>query len=261
MLRAFNMGVSLVVCAPEARAEEALEIAAEAGETAFRLGRVVEGAGVRYVPVSRTRAAILISGRGSNMAALLEAAAAPAHPVSYPLVLSNDPSAPGLERARALGAAAEAVDHRAFGGDREAFERALTARLEAAEVELVALAGFMRLLTPVFVRRWRDRLVNIHPALLPAFRGLDTHARALAAGVAFHGCTVHLVREAMDDGPILGQAALRVRPGEDAASLGRRVLALEHRLFTACMAAWAEGALMMDGERPAAGPIALSDTA
>jgi phosphoribosylglycinamide formyltransferase-1 len=176
------------------------------------------------------------------MVALLEAMAAPDFPARPVLVLSNDPAAPGLDRARAAGVAADAVDHRAFGRDREAFERALSARLETAGAELVCLAGFMRLLTPWFVGRWRDRLLNIHPALLPAFRGLDTHARALAAGVAFHGCTVHLVREDMDDGPILGQAALRVLPGEAAEALGRRVLGLEHRLYPACLAAYATGA-------------------
>jgi phosphoribosylglycinamide formyltransferase-1 len=203
--------------------------------------------------MSPRRTAILISGRGSNMAALLEAMAEDGFPARPVLVLSNDPAAPGLERARAAGVDADAVDHRAYGRDREAFERALSARLEASQVELICLAGFMRLLTPWFVGRWRDRLLNIHPALLPAFRGLDTHARALATGVAFHGCTVHLVREDMDDGPILGQAALRTRPGEDADMLARRVLALEHRLYPACLAAYAEGKW-----RPGA-PLAMSE--
>ena len=207
--------------------------------------------------MSRRRAAILLSGRGSNAAALLAAAAALDYPVAFALALSNDPAAPGLDRARGAGDPAEAVDHRAFGRDREAFERAMTERLEAAEVEIVCLAGFMRLLTPWFVTRWRDRLINIHPALLPAFRGLDTHARALAAGVAFHGCTVHLVREAMDDGPILGQAALRVRDGETADALAARVLALEHRLFPACLAAWAAGRVGVEGDARRGPPLAL----
>ena len=206
---------------------------------------------------ARVPTAVLISGRGSNMAALLDAAADPAFPAEIGLVLSNDPAAPGLARAAAAGVGTAAVDHRAFGRDREGFERAMSARIEAAGAEIVCLAGFMRLLTPWFVRRWRDRLVNIHPALLPAFRGLDTHARALAAGVALHGCTVHLVREEMDDGPILGQAALATRAGEDAAALGRRVLALEHRLYPACLAGWASGALSLRGGRVAGGPLLM----
>jgi phosphoribosylglycinamide formyltransferase-1 len=187
------------------------------------------------------------------MAALLEAMADPAFPAEPVLVLANDPAAPGLDLAREAGVAADAVAHRAFGRDREAFERALSARIEAAGADLVCLAGFMRLLTPWFVGRWRDRLLNIHPSLLPAFRGLDTHARALAAGVAFHGCTVHLVREDMDDGPILGQAMLRTRPGAAADALALRVLALEHRLYPACLAAYAAGRWRADA------PLALCD--
>jgi phosphoribosylglycinamide formyltransferase-1 len=202
---------------------------------------------------ARRRVGVLISGRGSNMTALIEAAAQPDYPAEIALVLSNRPEAPGLAIARAAGVAAEAVDHRAFGGDREAFERAVTDSLDAAGVDLVCLAGFMRLLTPWFVARWRGRLLNIHPALLPAFKGLDTHARALEAGVAFHGCTVHLVEDEMDSGPILGQAALTVRPGENAKALAGRVLALEHRLYPACLAAF-----LRDGGRRAA-PLALTE--
>ena len=207
---------------------------------------------------ARVPTAVLISGRGSNMAALLEAAD-PAFPAEIALVLSNDPAAPGLARAAAEGVETASVDHRAFGRDREAFERAMSARIEAAGAEIVCLAGFMRLLTPWFVRRWRDRLLNIHPALLPAFRGLDTHARAMEAGVALHGCTVHLVREEMDDGPILGQAALATRRGEDAEALGRRVLALEHRLYPACLAGWASGALSLRDGRVSGGPLLVTD--
>ena len=207
---------------------------------------------------ARGPTAVLISGRGSNMAALLEAAD-PAFPAEIALVLSNDPAAPGLARAAAEGVETASVDHRAFGRDREAFERAMSARIEAAGAEIVCLAGFMRLLTPWFVRRWRDRLLNIHPALLPAFRGLDTHARAMEAGVALHGCTVHLVREEMDDGPILGQAALATRRGEDAEALGRRVLALEHRLYPACLAGWASGALSLRDGRVSGGPLLVTD--
>lgn len=192
--------------------------------------------------MSRRRAAILLSGRGSNAAALLAAAADPRFPVEIALALSNNADAGGLAKAEAAGVATAVVNHRPYGRDREAFERAMDARLRAAAVDLICLAGFMRLLTPWFVARWRDRMLNIHPSLLPAFRGLETHARALAAGVAFHGCTVHLVRDEMDDGPILGQAALRVRSGESAEALAARVLAMEHRLYPACLAAFAAGA-------------------
>lgn len=208
--------------------------------------------------MTRVPVAILISGRGSNMAALLEAAASPDFPAAPVLVAANRADAVGLARADAAGVATETIDHRAFKGDREAFERALSARIEASGAELVCLAGFMRLFTPWFVTRWRDRLLNIHPSLLPAFRGLDTHARALAAGVAFHGCTVHLAREEMDDGPILGQAALRVAPEDTADSLAGRVLTLEHRLYPACLAAFARGALRMEGGRRIGAPIALA---
>jgi phosphoribosylglycinamide formyltransferase-1 len=195
------------------------------------------------------RAAILISGRGSNMLALLDAMAAPGYPAQPVLVASNRPEAEGLARAAARGVATLALDHRAWGRDREGFERALTERLEAAGTELVVLAGFMRLLTPWFVARWRDRLVNIHPSLLPLFRGLDTHARALAEGVAVHGCTVHLVRDDVDAGPILGQGVVPVMAGDDADRLAARVVRMEHRLYPQALAAFARGDLRVDGER------------
>lgn len=206
----------------------------------------------------RRRAAILISGRGSNMTALLDAMADPAYPTEPALVLSNNPGAPGLETAAARGIPTAAVDHRPFRGDRPAFEAALQGELDRAGADLVCLAGFMRILTGGFVDRWRDRMVNIHPSLLPAFKGLDTHARALAAGVAFHGCSVHLVRAEMDDGPILGQAALPVR-GETADALGRRVLALEHRLYPAALAAWLNGEIRLEGDLLRPSPIAIAD--
>lgn len=205
------------------------------------------------------RAAIVISGGGSNMAALLAAMRAPGYPASCPLVLANNPDAGGLAKAQGAGVATAVVDHRPFGRDREGFERALSARIEAAGADLVCLAGFMRLLSPWFVARWRDRLINIHPALLPSFRGLHTHDRALAAGVALHGCTVHLVREEMDDGPILGQGAVRVRAGDTAGTLAARVLAMEHRLYPAALAAFAGGALRMAGDRLTGQPLALCD--
>ena len=204
------------------------------------------------------RTAILISGRGSNMLALLDAMA-PGGPAQPVLVASNRPEAEGLARAAARGVAVTALDHRDWGRDREGFERAMTERLEAAGAELVVLAGFMRLLTPWFVARWHNRLLNIHPSLLPLFRGLDTHARALAAGVAVHGCTVHLVREAVDDGPILGQGVVPVLAGDDADSLAARVVRMEHRLYPAALAAFAGGALRVDGERVSGQTVALFD--
>jgi formyltetrahydrofolate-dependent phosphoribosylglycinamide formyltransferase len=183
--------------------------------------------------VTRRRTAILISGRGSNMAALL----------------SNRPDAAGLDRARAAGIPTAIVDHRAFRGDRAAFEAAVNERLDAAGVEIVALAGFLRVLTEGFVARWQDRLVNIHPSLLPAFKGLDTHARALAAGVRIHGCTVHLVRAGVDEGPILAQAAVPVRDDDTEATLAARVLEQEHRIYPPALAALAAGRVRIEGGR------------
>jgi phosphoribosylglycinamide formyltransferase-1 len=207
--------------------------------------------------VSRRRVAVLISGRGSNMTALLDAMAAPDYPAACVLVAANRADAAGLGTAAARGIAVATVDHRRWGPDRQGFERALSAEIEAAGAELVCLAGFMRILTPWFVTRWRNRLLNIHPSLLPAFRGLDTHARALEAGVAAHGCTVHLVREGVDDGPILGQAIVPVLPGDDPDRLAARVLPMEHRLYPAALAAFAGGALAIDGDRLCGRPIAL----
>jgi formyltetrahydrofolate-dependent phosphoribosylglycinamide formyltransferase len=194
------------------------------------------------------RSAVLISGRGSNMAALLAAAADPAYPAAIVLVLANRADAAGLDHARARGVPTALVESRAFGRDRDAFERAMEAELHGHGVELVALAGFMRVLTEGFVARWRDRLVNIHPSLLPAFRGLDTHARALAAGVKLHGCTVHLVRAGVDEGPILAQAAIPVLPGDTEASLAARVLEQEHRLYPAALAWLAAGLVRPAGD-------------
>ncbi len=207
----------------------------------------------------KRRAAILVSGRGSNMAALLAAMKAPGFPAIPALVFSNDPEAPALARAAAEGVPTASVDHRRFGKNRTAFEAAMTEKLEAAGVDFICLAGFMRLLTAGFADVWRDRMINIHPSLLPAFPGLYTHERALAEGVAFHGCTVHLVRAEMDQGPIVGQAALRPLPGETAEALAGRVLALEHRLYPAALAAWLSGEVRLEAGRIAPGPIAISD--
>lgn len=202
--------------------------------------------------MSRRRTAILISGRGSNMTALLDAMADPAYPAEPALVLANRPEAAGLAAAAARAVPTRAVDHKAFPA-REAFERALDAALTQAEADLVCLAGFMRVLTPWLIARWQGRLINIHPSLLPAFPGLDTHARALAARVAVHGCTVHFVTQGVDEGPIIGQAALAIRDGEDADALASRVLALEHRLYPLCLAAVARGGIRW-ADAHAAGP-------
>jgi phosphoribosylglycinamide formyltransferase-1 len=191
--------------------------------------------------VTRTRVAVLASGRGSNMAALLDAAADPAFPAAITLVLSNRPGAAALDRARAAGVAALAIDHRPFGRDRETHERAIDAALREHGIELVCLAGYMRLFTPWLVERWAGRMLNIHPSLLPAFPGLHTHERALAAGCRLHGCTVHLVTAVTDDGPILAQAAVPILPGDTPDALAERVLVQEHRLYPAALAAMARG--------------------
>ncbi|WP_428538229.1 phosphoribosylglycinamide formyltransferase [Rhodopila sp.] len=190
----------------------------------------------------KRRAAIMISGRGSNMAALVAAARSPAFPVSIDLVLSNRPDAAGLAAARCAGVRAEAIDHREFGQDRTAHESAIDATLRAAHIEIVCLAGYMRLLTPFLVQAWQGHMLNIHPSLLPSFPGLKTHARALRAGVKLHGCTVHIVTQEADAGPILAQAAVPVLPGDSADDLARRVLHQEHSIYPAAVAAFASGA-------------------
>nr|WP_295737183.1 phosphoribosylglycinamide formyltransferase [uncultured Acidocella sp.] len=184
----------------------------------------------------KPRVAILISGRGSNMVSLVKAAQAPEFPAEIVLVLSNKPEAAGLEIARGLGVEAMAVPAKPFGKDREAHERAIDAQLRARDVQIICLAGYMRLLTPWLVQRWAGRMLNIHPSLLPKFPGLDTHRRAIEAGEAEHGCTVHLVTEGMDEGPVLGQARVPVLPGDDEAALAARVLEQEHRLYPAMLA-------------------------
>jgi formyltetrahydrofolate-dependent phosphoribosylglycinamide formyltransferase len=190
--------------------------------------------------MTKRRTAILISGRGSNMQALIAAAADPAYPASIDLVLSNRPDAAGLATAAAAGVPTLVIDHRAFPADRAAHEAAIDRALRDHAIELVCLAGYMRLLTPWLVGRWAGRMLNIHPSLLPAFPGLDTHARALAAGACQHGCTVHLVTEAMDAGPILAQAAVPVLPDDDAETLAARVLAQEHLIYPRALAQLAE---------------------
>lgn len=199
--------------------------------------------------MTRQRTAVLISGRGSNLAALLAAAARPGYPAEIALVLSNRADAAGLDRARAAGVPTEVVESRAWGGDREGFEWAMEAVLARHRIRLVALAGFLRVLTPGFVARWEGRLVNIHPSLLPAFPGLHTHARALAAGVRVHGATVHLVSAGVDEGPIIAQAAVPVRPDDTFETLAARVLEQEHRLYPAALAWLAAGRVGVVGRR------------
>jgi phosphoribosylglycinamide formyltransferase 1 len=197
--------------------------------------------------MTRARVAVLVSGRGSNMAALLAAAAQPGYPAEIALVLSNRAEAAGLAHAASHGVPTAVVESRAFGRDRPGFEAAMQAVLDRHDIGIVALAGFMRVLTEAFVARWAGRMINIHPSLLPAFPGLDTHARALAAGVRLHGCTVHLVSAGVDEGPILAQAAVPVLPDDDAAALAARVLAQEHRLYPAALAWLAAGRVAVAG--------------
>ena len=186
------------------------------------------------------RVAVLISGGGSNMVSLVTSMTGD-HPARPVLVLSNRPAAGGLEKAAALCVPTAVVDHRPYGEDRASFESALDAVLAEAAPDILCLAGFMRVLTPGFVRRWQGRMLNIHPSLLPKYRGLHTHARALAAGDAEHGCTVHEVTAELDDGPILGQARLEIRPDDTADSLAGRVLVLEHRLYPMVLRRFVEG--------------------
>lgn len=197
---------------------------------------------------ARKKAGVLISGRGSNMEALIAAAADPAFPSEIACVVSNRPGAQGLAKAAEAGIPTAVIDHRAYDG-RPAFEAVLHGHLQAYGVEIVCLAGFMRLLTAGFVDRWTNRLLNIHPSLLPSFKGLNTHERVLESGARFHGCTVHFVRPEMDDGPIITQACLPVLPDDTPDSLGERVLALEHRIYPAALALVARGRVTVRGGR------------
>ena len=196
----------------------------------------------------RKRVAVLISGRGSNMVALIKAAKSKTYPAKIALVISNEPTAEGLKHARKAGIATVIVDHRPYGKDRQAFERALQTELERHDIDLVCLAGFMRLLTPWFVGLWIGRMLNIHPALLLAFKGLYTHARAIAAGVKIHGASVHFVVPEMDSGPIIAQAAVPVAKDDTPASLAARVIKLEHRIYPLALKLVAQGrARLVDG--------------
>lgn len=196
----------------------------------------------------RLRLGVLISGRGSNLQALIDAAKDPDFPAEVALVISNKADAPGLDRARAAGIPALVIRPRDYA-DKPAHEAAMNAALEQAGVGLVCLAGFMRLLSPFFVERWCDRLINIHPSLLPAFPGLDTHEKALEAGVRFHGCTVHFVRVEMDTGPIIVQAAVPVTDDDTPDSLAARVLTQEHIAYPLAVRLIAEERVRVEGNR------------
>ena len=211
--------------------------------------------------MSRKRVAVLISGRGSNMAALIEAARDKAYPAEIVLVVSNRADAGGLAVARAAGIATEVVEHTQFGKDRAAFERGLQTTLEKHAIDIVCLAGFMRLLTSGFVEKWQGRLLNIHPALLPAFKGLDTHRRALDAKTKLHGATVHFVVPEMDSGPIILQGAIAVRPDDTEDTLAKRVLAVEHRIYPMALKLVAEGRVRIVNGRCLIDGVPVPDTA
>lgn len=191
--------------------------------------------------MAKARVAVLISGRGANMSALIEAAKAPDYPAEIVLVLSNQPDVGGVKNAHLAGLPTAVVDHARFGKDRESFERAVDAALAPHRIDIVCLAGFMRMLTPWLVTRWKGRMLNIHPALLPAFKGLNTHERALSAGVKIHGATVHFVVPEVDSGPIIAQAAVPVLDGDTPDTLAARVLAVEIRIYPMALALVASG--------------------
>ena len=199
--------------------------------------------------MSRKRVAVLISGRGSNMAALIEAAKDKNYPAEIVLVISNRPDAAGLLLAQGAGIHTEVVDHTKFGKERTGFERAVQALLEKQRIDLVCLAGFMRLLTADFLEKWQLRILNIHPALLPAFKGLDTHKRALEAHARIHGATVHFVVPEVDSGPIIVQGAITVRPNDSEDTLATRVLEVEHRIYPLALKLVAEGRVRVENGR------------
>ena len=212
------------------------------------MARAAAAADSRAHDVTQPRITVLISGRGSNLAALLEAEREARLGGTVATVVSNRADAPGLALALAQGARISVVDHRAHGS-RDAFDAALAEVVDRSQPDLVVLAGFMRILGPAFVNRYAGRMLNIHPSLLPAYPGLDTHRRALADGVRIHGCTVHFVTADLDHGPIVGQAAVAVLPGDDEATLAARVLAAEHQLLPAAVRAFCTGKLALDGRR------------
>jgi phosphoribosylglycinamide formyltransferase-1 len=196
----------------------------------------------------KRRVAILISGRGSNMAALIQAASAKDFPAEIAVVISNRSDAGGLERARASGVPAVTIESKSFGGDRAAFEAALQSALDEHRIDLICLAGFMRLFTAEFVQRWYGRMLNIHPSLLPSFPGLDPQGQALRAGVKISGATVHFVIPETDAGPILMQGAVGVRDDDTPDTLGQRILGIEHRIYPAALRLVAGGQIRLEGD-------------
>ena len=211
--------------------------------------------------MQRKRVGVLISGRGSNMAALIEAAKDKDYPAEIALVLSNKADAAGLNVARAVGIATAVVDHTPFGKDRAAFDAAMQAVLEKHRIDIVCLAGFMRLLTPAFVAQWPQRMLNIHPSLLPAFKGLDTHQRAIEAGAKVHGATVHFVVAELDSGPIIVQAAVAVHKGDSEEMLAARVLKIEHQIYPLALKLVAEGRVQIENGRCLIDGVVVPDAA
>ncbi|MGH6860234.1 MAG: phosphoribosylglycinamide formyltransferase [Phyllobacterium sp.] len=197
---------------------------------------------------ARKRVAVLISGRGSNMSALIEAARAPGYPAEIVAVIANRTDAGGLDTARAQGIESHAIPHGDYASKQE-HEAAISAVLRAAQTDLVCLAGYMRLISAAFVEEWQGRMLNIHPSLLPLFKGLHTHEQALEAGVRVHGCTVHFVTAGMDDGPIIAQTAVPVKTGDTPDGLARRVLSVEHETYARALALVASGKAAMSGGR------------
>ncbi len=204
--------------------------------------------------MSKLKLGVLISGRGSNLQALIDACANASYPAEIVTVISNRPDAKGLARARAANIATQVIEHTAYG-DSESFDRDVDAALQAAGAQLICLAGFMRLLSAWFVDQWPDRIVNIHPSLLPAFKGTDSHAQVLAAGVKLSGCSVHFVRSEMDAGPIIMQAAVPVLPGDNEDSLAARVLAAEHQCYPRAVRLIAENRFIVEDGR-----VVIADT-
>lgn len=198
--------------------------------------------------MARLKLGVLFSGRGTNLQAILDACKDTDFPAEIALALSNRPDAAGLQRAEAEGIPTDVIDHKYFA-DRPSFERAMNARLDAAGVQLICLAGFMRLLTPTFVNHWDGRAINIHPSLLPAFPGLDTHARAIDAGARFAGCTVHFLSAEMDAGPIIAQAAMPIHADDTPDSLAARVLEAEHEIYRRAIRWIADGRVSIEDGR------------
>ena len=198
--------------------------------------------------MARLKVGVLVSGNGSNLQTLIDLCATPGFPAEIALVVSNKPGVGSLDRAARAGIPAQVIPHQDFP-DRLAFDQAIDASLRAAGVEFICLAGFLRVLSETFVELWHDKIINIHPSLLPNFKGLHTHAQALAAGVRFHGCTVHIVRPLLDDGPILVQAAVPVLPEDDEQSLAARVLKAEHQAYPLALRLIAEGRVRIKGNR------------